>query len=231
MAATVLGAAGIALAAGAPEVGHADTWQPPKVQYSADSHMETSEAVMDGMVYYAPGKERREFVQDGDKTVMILRHDRKKMWMLMPEEKMYMETPMAKARMDDLSAYKITQTRVGPETVNGVKTTKYKLIMVGSNGHKMGGFFWVTKDDIVVRMDAISVDKNGKERIKIDLKNLKVGAQDPALFEVPAGYSSGMPGLGSMMGGGEGKEAKQPQGKEEKKSGGFGIGDALKLLR
>ena len=212
--------------------GHANAWQPPKVQYSADSHMETSEAVMDGMVYYAPGKERREFVQDGDKTVMILRHDKKKMWMLMPEEKMYMETSMAKARMDDLSAYKITQTRVGPETVNGVKTTKYKLIMIGSNGHKMGGFFWVTKDDIVVKMDAISVDKQGKERIKIDLKNLKVGKQDPALFEVPAGYSSGMPGLGSMMGGGGEKEPpKSSQDEGKKKSGGFGLGDALKLLR
>ena len=194
--------------------------------------METSEAVMDGMVYYAPGKERREFVQDGDKTVMILRRDQKKMWMLIPEEKMYMETPMAKARMDDLSAYKITRTRVGPETVNGVKTTKYKVIMIGSNGHKMGGFFWLTKDDIVVRMDAISVDKQGKERIKIDLKNLKVGAQDPALFEVPAGYSSGMPGLGSMMGsGGDEGAAQGSQDEGEKKSGGFGLGDALKLLR
>ena len=211
--------------------GHANAWQPPKVQYSADSHMETSQAVMDGMVYYAPGKERREYVQDGDKTIMILRHDKKKMWMLMPEEKMYMETPMAKARIDDLSAYQIKQMRVGPETVNGIKTTKYKVIMIGSNGNKMGGFFWVTKDDIVVKMDAIAVDKQGKERFKIDLKNLKVGTQDPALFEVPAGYSSGMPGLGSMMGGGDAKEPKQPQGKEEKKSEGFGIGDALKLLR
>lgn len=228
----VLGAAGIAVAAGAPEVGYAETWQPPKVQYSANSHMETSQTVMDGMVYYAPGKERREFVQDGDKTVMILRHDKKKMWMLMPEEKMYMETPMAKARMDDLSAYKITQTRVGPETVNGVKTTKYKVIMIGSNGHKMGGFFWLTKDGIVVRMDAISVDKQGKERIKIDLKDLKVGAQDAGLFEVPAGYSSGMPGLGSMMGGGGEKEPpKSSQEEGKKKSGGFGLGDALKLLR
>ena len=40
-----------------------------------------------------------------------------------------------------------------------------------------------------------------------------------------------MPGLGALMGGGDGKEPKQPQGKEEKKGGGFGINDALKLLR
>ena len=73
---------------------------------------------------------------------------------------------------------------------------------------------------------------SGKERIKIDLKNLKVGKQDPALFEVPAGYSSGMPGLGSMMGGGGEKEPpKSSEDEGKKKSGGFGLGDALKLLR
>lgn len=205
--------------------------QPAAVEYSADSYMETADGTMQGMVYSAPGKERREFVQDGEKTIMIMRHDKKVVWMLMPEDKMYMEMKIPKeGRKDDLSRYKMEMTTVGPETVNGVKTTKSKMIMTGPKGDKLGGFGWRTKEGIVVKLDAIAVDKNSKERFKIELKDLKVGKQDSSLFEIPSDYTKmdmGMGGLGKMMGGGE-DDAKQPQDKGKK---GFGFKDALDLLK
>ena len=221
--------AGLALA------GPTLAMQPANVEYSADSFMETADNTMNGTVYVAPGKERREYVQDGEKSVMIMRHDKKIMWMLQPEDKTYMEMKLGqgKPRKDDLSAYKIDHTTVGPDTVNGVKTTKSKLIMIGPKGDKLGGFMWATKEGIVVKMDAIAVDKNSKERFKSELKNLKVGKQDPSLFEIPAGYEKmdmSMGGIGKMMMGGSGKEdAKQPQEKNEKK--GFGWKDAVDLLK
>ena len=43
---------------------------PTNVEYSADTHMETSDGVMNGTVYVAPGMERREFVQDGEKQIL-----------------------------------------------------------------------------------------------------------------------------------------------------------------
>ena len=38
----------------------AAAWEPPQVGYSADSYFETAHGVMQGKVYYSPGKERRE---------------------------------------------------------------------------------------------------------------------------------------------------------------------------
>lgn len=225
------------LLAGLLFAGSVAAWQQPKVEYSADSNMETADSVTAGRVNYAPGKERREYIEGGEKMIMIIRQDKQRVWMLMPEEKMYIDTKITKDRKDDMSAYKIEQSRVGEETVNGVRTTKHKVIMTGPKGDKLGGFFWLTKEDILMKMDAISVEKGSKERIKIELKNLKVGAQDPKLFEIPPGYSAGMGGLGGMMGGmmGGGDEKKetkaQPKGGEEKGGGGFGLQDALKLLR
>jgi hypothetical protein len=131
--------------------------------------------------------------------------------------------------------YDVEQTTVGPDTVNGVKTTKSKIIMKEKkpNGSKMGGFWWMTKDNIMMKLDVISVDKGRKDRMKMELDNLKIGKQDASLFEVPSGYSKmDMGGMGRMMMGGEGGDA--PAGdsaKGTKEKGGFGIKDAIKLLK
>lgn len=173
--------------------------QQPQVEYSADSVMETAEMSMKGHINYTPTRERREMVMGsgGDKMITITRHDKKVAWTLMPAQKMYMETNIAQARgKDDISGYKIEQTTVGPETVNGVSTTKSKIIMTGPKGEKMGGFWWMTKDNIMVKMDVIAIDKKDKMRIKNELTNLKVGKQDPKQFEVPAGYEKmSIPGM------------------------------------
>ena len=154
---------------------------------------------MKGRVYYTPARERREMVMGsgGDKMITIVRHDTKTSLTLMPSEKMYMETKLSQAKdKDDLSSYKIEQTVVGPEMVNGVSTTKSKIIMTGPKGEKMGGFMWTTRENIVVKMDAIAIDKKQKHRFKSELTNLKVGKQDPKLFEVPAGYEKmSIPGM------------------------------------
>lgn len=170
----------------------------PTVEYSADSIMEHDEGTMKGKVYVAPGKERREMSTGAEKMINIMRHDKKITWMLMPEDKMYMEMKQMAASQskDDLSAYKIEQTTVGKETMNGVETTKSKIIMTGKDGSKMGGFMWMSKENIMVKMDAVSIDKGEKNRFKTELTNIKIGKQDPALFEIPPGFQKmDMPGM------------------------------------
>lgn len=171
----------------------------PQVEYSADTMIETAEMSMKGRVHYTPTRERREMVigSGGDKMITIMRQDKKLTWTLMPAEKMYMETKNTESKAkDDPSDYKIEQTVIGPDKVNGVSTTKSKIIMTGEKGEKMGGFMWTTKENIVVKIDAIAIDKKQKHRYKTELTNLKVGKQDPKLFEVPAGYEKmGIPGM------------------------------------
>lgn len=172
---------------------------PPRAEYSADTMIETAEMSMKGRVHYTPTRERREMVMGsgGDKMITITRQDKKVTWTLMPAEKMYMETKNTESKAkDDPSDYKIEQTVIGPDQVNGVSTTKSKIIMTGPKGEKMGGFMWTTKENILVKIDAIAIDKKQKHRYKTELTNLKVGKQDPKLFEVPAGYEKmGIPGM------------------------------------
>jgi predicted secreted protein len=178
----------------------------PKPEYSADSIMEAERMTMKAKVYHAPGKERREQAMGDLKQIFITRKDKNIAWIVMPEQKMYMEMPFAQAPKNemDLSSYKVEQTPVGEETIEGIKTIKSKVVMIGPDGANFDGFLWVTPDGITMKVDAVARGKGEKTRMKMTLKNLKIGKQDPALFEIPVGYqkmSMGNPFGGRPPGG------------------------------
>jgi hypothetical protein len=64
------------VAAGMTLAGIAGAMQQAGVEYSADSCMESSEGIMQGKLYSARGKERREYVEAGEKMAMVMRHDK-----------------------------------------------------------------------------------------------------------------------------------------------------------
>jgi outer membrane lipoprotein-sorting protein len=171
------------------------------IEYSADQTMEFAEGAIQGKLYHAPGKERRETIQGAMSSVTITRQDRKVMWMLMPEMKTYTEMPLDGSQPGDLSGYQMEFTEVGSETLNGMATTKGKLIMTGPKGETFGGFMWKTPQGIMVKMDALAMKQGSKMRMKQELTNLKIGKQDPQLFEIPPDYQpmsmAGMLGMPS----------------------------------
>lgn len=209
----------------------------PKVEYSADTRMETVDGIMEGVVFHAPGKERRETQAGGDPMIIIIRQDKKVIWTLMPEANAYMEMALGQSKdKSDFSDYEIEKTQVGKEEIDGVMTTKSKVMMTKKDGSKLGGFWWTTKEEIPLKMDLISVEGNTKERVKIELTNLKIGKQDPKLFEIPADYmnmSMGMPNLNDLMQEREpleeGQPGKKPAG--QPKDEGFGLKNIFDLMK
>jgi hypothetical protein len=188
----------------------------PKVEYSADSTMETEGGMtMKSRIYYAPGKQRIE-MGGAEGNVTIMRRDKKVIWILMGD--MYMESPMGGADSQDPHDMDVQQTVVGEETINGIKTTKSKVIATKKDGSKFGGFFWTTKDGITVKMDLLSKDGKEKMRMTQELTNLKIGKQDPKLFEIPPGYTKN--DMGAMMGGMGGGKGGAPNMQEMMKSRG-----------
>lgn len=178
-------------------------------EYSAEEVVETADSMSKTKVYSTPTMERREMSESGQQMIAITRHDKKVVWNLMPEEKMYMEMSMGqsaakKEEKTDLSAYKIEQTPMGQETLNGIVMNKGKMIMTGKDGSKMGGFMWTTKEGIVAKMDALSIEKGKKDRFKLEMSNLKIGKQPADLFEIPKGYEKmDMGAMGAMEGMGD----------------------------
>ncbi len=174
---------------------------PPEAQvdYSADSIMESEGGMtMKSRVYHTMNKDRMD-MGGSDGMTMIIRKDKNIMWQLMGD--MYMEMPIDVSTASGMDAFNIVeQTDVGQETVNGVKTTKSKVVAVKKDGSgKFGGFFWTTKEGITVKMDLLSKEGDKKVRVTNELTNLKIEKQNPALFEIPAGYTKN--DMGAMMGG------------------------------
>lgn len=234
---------------GVGSIAHAADPIALKVEYSADYVMETAEGAMRGRLNGAPGLERREDLVEGTTMVSIRRDDKKVLWMLMPTERMYMEMKFGqmeggKSRTPSPEEYKTEMTTEGREEVNGVMTTKSKVIMTGADGSKMGGFWWTTDDGLLVKMDVISVAKGEKIRMKRELSNVKIGPQPKDLFEIPAGYQTmGMGSAGGMLGlprpaedaqAGDKPAEGQPAAEQPKKKKGFGLSvlkDALDVVR
>lgn len=227
-----------------------------RVSYSADYVMETAEGAARGKLFVVPGKERREDVSaEGVSMVTIRRDDLKKMWMLMPAERMYMEMnagepdPSGKAASDP-GDYEVEMTVVGPERLAGLDTVKQKVVMTGKDGTRMGGFWWTTADGIPVKMDMLAKEAGSKVRMKRELSNIAIGPQAADLFEIPEGYNSmaAAMGLGAAKGalgipqGRDGDDADAPaddpaaapEGEAPPKKKGFGLGtfkDALDKIR
>lgn len=154
-----------------------------------------------------------------DGMTSITRKDKKVVWQLMGD--MYMEMPMDSSNTSGMDGFDIVeQAEVGQETINGIKATKSKIVAVKKDGSgKFGGFFWTTKEGITVKMDMLSKDGDKKMRMTSELTNLKIEKQNPALFEIPAGYTKN--DMGAMMGmGGMPNMEEMKKNPRQRQSGG-----------
>ena len=187
----------------------------PYVEYSADATIQNEEGTMQQHIFVTPTKERKETLTGaGEGAVQIFRYDLKLMWQVMPSERMYMEHSVGggQGQGSDPSQWTYEDTVMGEETLNGVKVTKFKTIATSTAGKKYGGFSWRTKEGINLKQDLLYKEGNEKKRMLTELNNLKLGKQDPKLFEIPEGFTKfdmggmmgaagmGRPGMGQPMG-------------------------------
>jgi outer membrane lipoprotein-sorting protein len=213
----------------------------PKVSFSAWRVMSAGSTQAQGKYYYAPSKYRNEMEINGQKMTTIYREDLDTVWNLMPGQQMYMELDLGKLVEQGgatLEGSEILEREPqGAETVNGYRTTKYKVTVRDALGGTSSGFLWATKDMIPVKVDMTA--QNG-QHVMIELSQIEVGPQPDSLFDVPAGYRKfSLGGLGGLAGAAEAQpgggpsagpgEASQPQSSDSG-DGGFaqGVADAVK---
>jgi hypothetical protein len=163
-----------------------ESWQRPQADYAADTIMETDAGTIAGRVWASGDKERREFSADGRRHVVILRRDRGVSWILLPEQRMYVENGVGEGPLvvDRLDARALEREALGEESVNGVPATKYRVRGTAADGEPFEGTMWLTEREIPVRV----VTEQGGDTLRMELRNLSLGAVDPARFEIPPGY-------------------------------------------
>ena len=175
----------------------AGSFPQPTVSYSADQATEVTPGPnggpmrLLGKIYSANGNERRETVMLGSQSVLITRPDKGKTWVLMPQQKMYMEytdnqmdTPTDTWRKAD-----VTLVEVGKEMVAGMAATKYRVTFDAKDGQQSDGFVWLSQEKIALRAEGKAVTNGETTHFRMQLTNVKTETPDADLFEVPSGYS------------------------------------------
>lgn len=164
-------------------------------EFSADMVMTQQGVTTNAKVFMSGEKSRMETPG----SVSISRMDKKVMWLLMPDQKMYMEQAFDPSKMMASSEKvegELERTPLGKDTVDGRVTDKYK-VTYEIQGIRNEMYQWIESGSNFPIKTA-SLDGSWSA----EYKNIKTGPQPDSLFEVPAGYkkfSADMPDMGNMM--------------------------------
>ena len=168
--------------------GWASTLGDPRVGFSADRVLVFNGHSYIGRMWNMPGEQRHEQDLPSLKPVFILRTDSTVADILLPQLHTAVEFALPTA-LAVLGQPGLLGKPVGQGTVNGLVTTKYAIDKDIPEGH-LAGSLWLTADGIPMRCDGSFTRRNGKiSKVHWELSHVAIGSQDPALFEVPPGYS------------------------------------------
>jgi hypothetical protein len=158
-----------------------------KVPFSAARSVMTGGKTYDGMVYAEPGKQRHEQNLGGLPMIAILRADLQVAWVILPGLHVYAEFPFPKA-VTDFDGVAALGPPVGSDKVSGLASARYRIEHDGDDGSALDGWVWMTGDGIITKLEGeYSTAKNKHVKASYVLTDIKLGPQDPGLFELPPG--------------------------------------------
>ncbi len=165
----------------------------PGVSYQAMRTIQKGTIKSEGLIHYAPGKERVEFLN----TTMagITLYDKGISITLWLKEKKYAETNIS-GFMGGVK--ELSRKKLGKGLVNGIRTTKYFVVTEGKNlgGYRSRGFIWQTPEGVIVKADMSMEHKGKKSHFQLELRDLKITPQKNSLFEIPKGFKPRLLGRG-----------------------------------
>jgi len=150
--------------------------------------------------------------------------DEKKMMMMSTANKTYMEQALQEETrtpsLDDPRVV-IEKKKIGSETIDGHPCIKYDAVfyLKDKPAEKYKATLWEAQDlgGLVIRNETIvpeNMRKGGEGKMVTELKDIKVGAANASMFEVPQGYRK-VNNMMELMGGMGGMEEMMKQRKKK----------------
>lgn len=156
--------------------------------FSADVVMKMQGTTQSGRTYVDGKRTRMEMSHGPMKTIVIVRADKGVTWMLMPEQRQYMENRAGSKDWTDPNWLKnmeqhATKKYLGKANVAGYTCDKY---LYEFKKKEMGSstIYLAKKLDYPIKIE----NKSQFGSSTVELKNIKEGKQAASLFEIPKGY-------------------------------------------
>ncbi|GAB4387557.1 MAG: DUF4412 domain-containing protein [Thermodesulfovibrionales bacterium] len=165
------------------------------MEISADMLIKDKGETYRSKVYIKGDRFRMEV--EGKEGYSIIRGDLNVMWMVMPGEKAYVETPMDPGQRPRVEAElpgEAGRRLIGEETVNGHPARKYEVVL--KDGEMEGTILqWLATD-----LDGFPIKTASKDGSwSAEYRDIRTSVPDE-VFEVPEGYEElplpAMPGMG-----------------------------------
>jgi hypothetical protein len=166
----------------------AETLGDARVGFSAERVLVINGQSYVGRMWHMPGEQRHEQDLPALRPIFILRAGTTIGDIVLPKLHTVVEFALPK-ELSILGDPNLLRKPVGQETVNGIATTKYEVDEEKPQGRAVGAL-WLSEEGIPMKCDAsLATDKGKISTIRWELRHVKIGTQDPALFEIPRGYA------------------------------------------
>lgn len=176
----------VALAGCAGNPHHAGPRAPA---YTAVQLIDTTPGPFRNWLYVDGERERQDASLGGGTVTTIIRRDRGVAWLLIPAKRQYEEVPLDEAGPASVEARFAGLERRALGSVlldGGIRAEHYAWH--AEDGHLVA-WSWVSADGITRRAEWLADPATGAPAAVIRLEDVRLGPQDPALFELPAGYT------------------------------------------
>lgn len=162
-----------------PDIGQA-------AEFTAKMVLTDGGKAMPGKIYVKGDKMRQEFTDEHGQSVTIVRKDKKLVWVVMPQDRVYAEIPLKKEMPGQFLQFPdktLKKQKVGTETVNGYATDRFQVVVSGGSSGPVVQNFWMCDQlGMPVKMEC-------KEKsLSVEYKDIKEGRVEDKLFEPPPGF-------------------------------------------
>ncbi|MGH6885612.1 MAG: hypothetical protein ACREGK_06015 [Geminicoccales bacterium] len=190
--AAVAAAALLLLSIPVPMAQAADEARLPReaASYTALTSLDFGGERVEMTTYHDRGRERHEIDFGDFEQIVILRPDRGRAYVLLPEGKTVHEVPFEEATPVPLLS-RLVRHKVeldGTAKVSGEEARLYRLTTPEGVKEQLALSLWITDDGILVRLEGQIAVEGAMAPIAMIRSEIKRGAVDPARFELPAGW-------------------------------------------
>lgn len=170
----------------------ADPRTTPTASYRAELLLKAQGmADMTAPIAYSGGQLRLESSKRGEPVWFIFRRGSREVTAIRPGRREY-ETIVLPDGYDPFTLLGVVApgaSRLGEETAAGERTTKWNVSGALPQGGTISASVWTTRDNIQVKAEGETMQEGAAVRFSGELRNLRVGAVDATLFQIPAGFT------------------------------------------
>jgi hypothetical protein len=177
----------LAVAVVAPGQAQAAIVGDTAVPYSATRIVIVNGKEYRGKVFAIPGKQRHDVDINGLELSFVLDIAGGAGVIAVPALHSYVDFPLPPL-LAELDRQRLEGHAAGEERIAGFPAVKYRLEYTASDGSRGTGFLWLTRDNILLRIDG-RIERPGHRpmTVAMRLEDLRLGPQDDKLFQISNG--------------------------------------------